>query len=216
MSNIVESFKRINSNIINLKPKKPVNIVAISKTFPIDHIRPLINLGHNHFGENKVQEAVIKWKQVKNENRSIKLHMVGKLQSNKAKNAVEIFDYIHSLDNQKLADLLHKNEKNLGKKLKYFIQVNIGNEIQKSGIPTSEVENFYDYCSKEKNLDIIGLMIIPPNDQNSKKYFQSLSNLGKTLGLSDLSMGMSSDYLEAVKSNATFIRVGSLIFGKRG
>ncbi len=216
MSNIVESFKRINSNIINLKPKKPVNIVAISKTFPIDHIRPLINLGHNHFGENKVQEAVIKWKQVKNENRSIKLHMVGKLQSNKAKNAVEIFDYIHSLDNQKLADLLHKNEKNLGKKLKYFIQVNIGNELQKSGIPTSEVENFYDYCSKEKNLDIIGLMIIPPNDQNSKKYFQSLSNLGKTLGLSDLSMGMSSDYLEAVKSNATFIRVGSLIFGKRG
>ena len=115
MSNIVESFKKINSNIINLKPKKPVNIVAISKTFPIDHIRPLINLGHNHFGENKVQEAVIKWKQVKNENRSIKLHMVGKLQSNKAKNAVEIFDYIHSLDNQKLADLLHKNEKNLGK-----------------------------------------------------------------------------------------------------
>ena len=216
MSNIVESFKRINSNIINLKPKKPVNIVAISKTFPIDHIRPLINLGHNHFGENKVQEAVIKWKQVKSENRSIKLHMVGKLQSNKAKNAVEIFDYIHSLDNQKLADLLHKNEKNLGKKLKYFIQVNIGNELQKSGIPTSEVENFYDYCSKEKNLDIIGLMIIPPNDQNSKKYFQSLSNLGKTLGLSDLSMGMSSDYLEAVKSNATFIRVGSLIFGKRG
>ena len=182
MSNIVESFKRINSNIINLKPKKPVNIVAISKTFPIDHIRPLINLGHNHFGENKVQEAVIKWKQVKNENRSIKLHMVGKLQSNKAKNAVEIFDYIHSLDNQKLADLLHKNEKNLGKKLKYFIQVNIGNELQKSGIPTSEVENFYDYCSKEKNLDIIGLMIIPPNDQNSKKYFQSLSNLGKTFG----------------------------------
>ena len=216
MSNIVESFKRINSNIINLKPKKPVNIVAISKTFPIDHIRPLINLGHNHFGENKVQEAVIKWKQVKSENRSIKLHMVGKLQSNKAKNAVEIFDYIHSLDNQKLADLLHKNEKNLGKKLKYFIQVNIGNELQKSGIPTSEVENFYDYCSKEKNLDIIGLMIIPPNDQNSKKYFQSLSNLGKTLGLSDLSMGMSSDYLEAVKLNATFIRVGSLIFGKRG
>ena len=115
MSNIVESFKRINSNIINLKPKKPVNIVAISKTFPIDHIRPLINLGHNHFGENKVQEAVIKWKQVKNENRSIKLHMVGKLQSNKAKNAVEIFDYIHSLDNQKLADLLHKNEKILEK-----------------------------------------------------------------------------------------------------
>ena len=145
---------------------------------------------------------------------SIKLHMVGKLQSNKAKNAVEIFDYIHSLDNQKLADLLHKNEKNLGKKLKYFIQVNISNGLQKSGIPTSEVENFYDYCSKEKNLDIIGLMIIPPNDQNSKKYFQSLSNLGKTLGLSDLSMGMSSDYLEAVKSNATFIRVGSLIFGK--
>ena len=215
MSNIVESFKRINSNIINLKPKKPVNIVAISKTFPIDHIRPLINLGHNHFGENKVQEAVIKWKQVKNENRSIKLHMVGKLQSNKAKNAVEIFDYIHSLDNQKLADLLHKNEKNLGKKLKYFIQVNIGNELQKSGIPVNEIESYYNYCIKEKNLNIIGLMVIPPNDNNPVKYFKALNNLNISLGLQELSMGMSADYQEAITYNATYVRIGSSIFGKR-
>mgnify|MGYP001342819531 CR=1 FL=1 len=215
MSNIVESFKRINSNIINLKPKKPVNIVAISKTFPIDHIRPLINLGHNHFGENKVQEAVIKWKQVKSENRSIKLHMVGKLQSNKAKNAVEIFDYIHSLDNQKLADLLHKNEKNLGKKFKYFIQVNIGNEIQKSGIPVNELDAFYNYCRNEINLKILGLMIIPPIDQNVDKYFKSLNELNKSLALEDISMGMSADYLDAIKHGSTFVRIGSSIFGSR-
>ena len=161
MTSIVESFKKINSNIIKLDLKKNVNIIAVSKTFSIDHIKPLIDFGHTHFGENKVQEAITKWSDVKKEKPNIKLHMVGKLQSNKAKNAVEIFDYIHSLDNQKLADVLSKVQNNKNKFLKYFIQVNIGNEIQKSGISISELDDFYNYCVNEKKLEIIGLMIIP-------------------------------------------------------
>ena len=141
--------------------------------------------------------------------------MVGKLQSNKAKNAVRIFDYIHSLDNQKLADILSKSEKNYGKSLKYFIQVNIGNELQKSGVSINEVENFYNYCTNEIKLNIQGLMILPPNDQNSKKYYETLNNLNLSLGMSELSMGMSSDYEDAVRNNSTFVRIGSNIFGKR-
>ncbi len=215
MSSIIESFKKINSNIISLKPKKKVTIVAVSKTFTLEHISPLIDFGHNHFGENKVQEATSKWENIKKEKKNIKLHMVGKLQSNKAKNAVRIFDYIHSLDNQKLADILSKSEKNYGKSLKYFIQVNIGNELQKSGVSINEVENFYNYCTNEIKLNIQGLMILPPNDQNSKKYFETLNNLNLSLGMSELSMGMSSDYEDAVKFNSTFVRIGSLIFGSR-
>jgi len=215
MSSIIESFKKINSNIISLKPKKKVTIVAVSKTFTLEHISPLIDFGHNHFGENKVQEATSKWENIKKEKKNIKLHMVGKLQSNKAKNAVRIFDYIHSLDNQKLADILSKSEKNYGKSLKYFIQVNIGNELQKSGVSINEVENFYNYCTNEIKLNILGLMILPPNDQNSKKYFETLNNLNLSLGMSELSMGMSSDYEDAVKFNSTFVRIGSLIFGSR-
>ena len=215
MSTIIERYNKIKSNILSLNPKKQINIVAVSKTFPLDHIKPLIDYGHNHFGENKVQEASHKWKEIKKIKKNLKLHMVGKLQSNKAKNAVEIFDYIHSLDSQKLADVLSKSQKNLNRSLKYFIQVNIGNEPQKSGIPFNELEGFYDYCMKEKKLEILGLMIIPPNDQNPEKYFKLTNELNKSFELKELSMGMSADYHEAVKFNSTFVRVGSLIFGER-
>ena len=215
MSSIVDSFNKINSNITKLDLKKNVNIIAVSKTFSIDHIRPLIDYGHIHFGENKVQEAKTKWSEVKKEKPNIKLHMVGKLQSNKAKNALEIFDYIHSLDNQKLADVLSKAQENKNKYLKYFIQVNIGNEIQKSGIPASELDDFYNYCVNEKKLKIIGLMVIPPNDNNTIKYFKLVNNLNSSLELKQLSMGMSADYIEALNHGATFVRIGSSIFGER-
>ena len=212
---IVQRFEKIKSNIEILKPSRKINIVAISKTFDLNHIKPLIDYGHNHFGENKVQEAVTKWTDLKKNMKDLNLHMVGKLQSNKAKNAVEIFDYIHSLDNQKLADVLSKSQKNSNRYLKYFIQVNIGNELQKSGIHINDLESFYNYCTREKKLDVIGLMVIPPNDDNTKKYFQSVSNLNSSLGLKELSMGMSSDYVEAINQNATFVRIGSSIFGSR-
>ena len=216
MNTIIQRFNKIKSNITSIKPIRPVNIVAVSKTFALNHIQPLIDHGHKHFGENKVQEAFSKWRELKNSNNSLNLHMVGKLQSNKAKRAVEIFDYIHSLDNQKLADILSKEQQNLGKKLKYFIQVNIGNELQKSGVRAQELDNFYNYCIKEKNLNVIGLMVIPPNDNNTNKYFKILDELNNSLSLKELSMGMSADYYEAIKNNATFVRIGSLIFGNRG
>jgi len=215
MNIIIERFNKIKSNIENFKPKKKVKIVAISKTFAIDHIKPLIDYGHEHFGENKVQEALAKWSDVKIKNHNLKLHMVGKLQTNKVKTALKIFDYVHSLDNQKLADSLAKNQNTMGRSLKYFIQVNIGNELQKSGIPINELDAFYTYCSKEQNLDIIGLMVIPPNDGDPKKYFKSLNDLNNSLALNELSMGMSADYLEAIHFNATFVRLGSSIFGSR-
>ena len=216
MNTIIQRFNKIKSNITSIKPIRPVNIVAVSKTFALNHIQPLIDHGHKHFGENKVQEAFSKWSELKNSNNSLNLHMVGKLQSNKAKKAVEIFDYIHSLDSQKLADILSKEQQNLGKKLKYFIQVNIGNELQKSGVRAQELDNFYNYCIKEKNLNVIGLMVIPPNDNNTNKYFKILDELNNSLSLKELSMGMSADYYEAIKNNATFVRIGSLIFGNRG
>ena len=212
---IVERFNKIKSNILKQQPTRPVKIVAVSKTFPLSHIKPLIDYGHDHFGENKVQECFSKWTEIKKINHNLKLHMIGKLQSNKAKNAVEIFDFIHSLDNQKLADALEKNQKKINKNLKYFIQVNIGNEMQKSGIPVNELDPFYNYCTKEINLDVIGLMVLPPNEKNSKKYFEELYNLNNSLALNELSMGMSSDYLDAINQNSTFVRIGSLIFGSR-
>ncbi len=215
MNTIVERYKKINSNIATIKPEQKVNIIAVSKTFPLEHIKPLIDHGHIHFGENKVQEADAKWSVMKNRNQNLKLHMIGKLQSNKAKDAVKLFDYIHSLDNQKLADALAKHQTNLNKNLNYFIQVNIGNEIQKSGIPVGELDPFYNYCRNEINLNILGLMVIPPNDNDPEKYFKSLNELNKSLALQDLSMGMSSDYMEAIRHGATFIRVGSSIFGHR-
>ena len=212
---IIERFNKIKSNIDDLKPSKPVNIVAISKTFSLDHIKPLIDFGHNHFGENKVQEAIVKWTDLKSNNKNLNLHMVGKLQSNKAKDAVKLFDYIHSLDNQKLADTLAKHQMTLKRNLNYFIQVNIANETQKSGIPVSQLDPFYNYCKNEINLNIVGLMVIPPNDNNAAKYFKSLNELNKSLALQDLSMGMSADYLEAIKYGSTFVRIGSSIFGRR-
>ena len=215
MSTIIERINKIKLNITSVKPIQKVNIIAISKTFSLDHINPLIEYGHKHFGENKVQEATTKWSEIVKENKNIKLHMVGKLQSNKAKDAVRIFDYIHSLDNKKLADALAKHQMNLKKNLDYFIQINIENEIQKSGIPIGELDSFYNYCKYEINLNVIGLMVIPPNDNNPIKYFKLMSELNKSLALKDLSMGMSADYIEAIKHGATFIRIGSSIFGER-
>tara|TARA_B100001248_G_scaffold200298_1_gene154552 strand:- start:61 stop:711 length:651 start_codon:yes stop_codon:yes gene_type:complete len=215
MSIIIERFKKIQSNIASLESINPVNIIAVSKTFPLEHIQPLVDHGHIHYGENKVQEASAKWANLKKKNQNLKLHMIGKLQSNKAKDAVKIFDYIHSLDNQKLADALAKHQKNFNKNLEYFIQVNIGNELQKSGISVNELDPFYNYCSKEINLKIIGLMVIPPNDNNSNKYFKSLNELNKSLALRNLSMGMSADYIDAIRNGSTFVRIGSSIFGAR-
>ena len=215
MNTIVERLEKIKSNIATIKVNKPINIIAVSKTFNLDHIQPLIDHGHTHFGENKVQEAFSKWVEKKKENKNLKLHMIGKLQSNKAKDAVKLFDYIHSVDNQRLADALAKHQKNLNRNLKYFIQINIGNEIQKSGISINELEAFYNYCINEIKLDIIGLMVIPPNDDNPEKYFKSVNELNKSLSLENLSMGMSADYVQAVKHGSSFVRIGSLIFGNR-
>ena len=215
MNIIIDRFEKIKSKISSLKADKPVNIIAVSKTFSLDYIQPLIDYGHIHFGENKVQETLSKWSEQKKINNSLKLHMIGKLQSNKAKDAVKIFDYIHSVDNQKLADVLAKSQKNLNKNLKYFIQVNIGNEIQKSGIPVNDLDGFYNYCVKEINLNILGLMVIPPINQSPQKYFKLLNDLNKSLSLENLSMGMSADYIDAVKYGSNFVRVGSSIFGSR-
>tara|TARA_Y100000992_G_scaffold284016_1_gene233809 strand:+ start:366 stop:1016 length:651 start_codon:yes stop_codon:yes gene_type:complete len=215
MNIIVERFNKIKSNISKIDNSNALKIIAISKTFPLEHIMPLIELGHDHFGENKVQEADTKWHKVKKEKKNLRLHMVGKLQSNKAKKAVEIFDYIHSLENQKLADILSKCQNEINKSINYFIQVNIGNESQKAGIQYNEVDQFYNYCTREKKMNIIGLMAIPPNDENTEKYFKSLSELNSSLGLKELSMGMSSDYMKAINYKATYLRIGSAIFGER-
>ena len=215
MNIIIERFNKIKSNISKIDSSNSLKIIAISKTFSLNHIMPLIELGHNHFGENKVQEAVAKWSQIKKEKDNLQLHMVGKLQNNKAKKAVEIFDYIHSLDSQKLADALSKCQNEINKSINYFIQVNIGNELQKSGIQYNEVDEFYNYCTREKKMNILGLMAIPPNDDNTEKYFKSLSELNSSLGLKELSMGMSSDYMKAINYKATYLRIGSAIFGER-
>ena len=215
MNIIIERFNKIQSNISKLNNSKSPKIVAVSKTFSLDHIMPLIEHGHNHFGENKVQEAEAKWLQIKKEKKNLQLHMIGKLQSNKAKQAVKIFDYIHSLDSQKLADILSKSQNEINKSINYFIQVNIGNEKQKSGINYNEVDQFYNYCSKEKKMNILGLMAIPPQDENTEKYFKSLSDLNSSLGLTELSMGMSSDYIQAINYKASYLRIGSAIFGDR-
>ena len=215
MNTIVERFQKIQSNIASLKSDQKVDIIAVSKTFSLDHIKPLIDHGHVHFGENKVQEALAKWSEQKKINQNLKLHMIGKLQTNKAKDAVKLFDYIHSLDNQKLADALSKHQVNLNKNLQYFIQVNIGNEIQKSGVPVNELDAFYNYCVNEINLKIVGLMVIPPIDQKADKYFKTLNELNKSLGLENMSMGMSADYNEAIQHGSTYVRIGSSIFGAR-
>jgi pyridoxal phosphate enzyme (YggS family) len=211
MNLIIQRFENIKSLINNSN----VKIIAVSKTFTYDHIKPLVEHGHIHFGENKVQEAQSKWGEIKQKNSNIKLHMIGKLQSNKAKEAINLFDYIHSLDNQKLADFLAKHENTTQKKLKYFIQVNIGNEKQKSGIGIELLDDFYYYCTKDLNINVIGLMAIPPNDGNVSVHFRNLMELNKSLGLKEISMGMSGDFQEALNHDTTYVRIGSSIFGNR-
>ena len=211
MSSIINNFEKIKALINNNK----VNIIAVSKSFQFEYIKPLVDYGHKHFGENKVQEAKIKWFKAKDKTPNINLHMIGRLQSNKAKDAIKLFDYIHSLDSTKLADLLAKFEQSLNIKRKYFIQVNLANEKQKNGINIEKVDEFYNYCSRALQLNIVGLMAIPPVNENESKYFKLLMQLNQSLGLSELSMGMSADFKEALKYNTTFVRIGSAIFGKR-
>ena len=215
MHNVVKNLIYI-ENLIKSKANhdKLVQIIAVSKTFPIENILPLIKHGHIHYGENKVQEALDKWSDIKNKNHNIKLHLIGKLQTNKVKLALGIFDYIHSLDSKKLANKIADQQIKQEKKPKIFIQVNIGNEEQKSGINKENLIDFYNYC-KNLNLNIIGTMCIPPDDTNTAIYFSEMSEINQKLNFTELSMGMSSDYLEAIKNNATYIRVGSSIFGNR-
>ena len=202
---------------IKSKFKESVNskIIAVSKTFSMIEIKPLIDHGHIHFGENKVQESVEKWTDVKSSFQNIRLHMIGKLQTNKVKYVIPLFDYIHSLDNLKLAEKISEEQKKRNKYLKIFIQVNIGNEDQKSGINPKDLKDFYNKCALDLNLDVIGLMCIPPQDGDVKKYFTEMLDLKNSLDLKELSMGMSSDYIEAIEHGSTFVRIGSKIFGNR-
>ena len=210
----------INLNLIKEELKNKINnyhnvkIIAVSKTFPIEAIMPLIEHGHLEYGENKVQEATIKWTDIKLANPNIKLHLIGKLQTNKVKFAIKLFDYIHSVDTKKLAKKIADEKFKQNKKIKIFLQVNIGDEEQKSGISKDKLNDFYSYC-KNLNLDVVGLMCIPPANDNAEKYFKEMTVLAKKLGLKELSMGMSADYLKAVKNSSTYIRIGSSIFGKR-
>ena len=214
----VKNLLKIKSNVkiklseINKSSEFP-KIIAVSKTFKIDHIEPLINHGHLDYGENKVQEAYEQWSEIKN-NKNIKLHLIGGLQSNKVKIAVKLFDYIHSLDSEKLANKIAKQEIELKRKVKLFIQVNIGNELQKSGISEKDLVDFFEYC-KDLKLNILGLMCIPPFDEDSTKYFIKMRELNKKIGLNELSMGMSSDYLKAIEHGSSYVRIGSDIFGNR-
>ena len=202
--------------IVDRKQLKLIpEIIAITKTFALNKISPLIDGGHIHFGENKVQEAEEKWIQVKKKNKKIKLHMVGKLQSNKAKKAVQIFDYIHSLDNIKLAQKISLFEKELNKKTKLFIQVNVADEDQKSGISFNDLNSFHSYCSNELSLNVIGLMCLPPINADVKKYFDLLKEKSVNLNLQDLSIGMSSDYKQAILCGSTYLRLGTILFGQR-
>ena len=213
-----KSIINLNSIREDLKSKinnyQNVKIIAVSKTFSIELIMPLIEYGHLEFGENKVQEAISKWTDVKLINPSIKLHLIGKLQTNKVKLALKLFDYIHSVDNKKLAKKIADEELKQNKKIKIFLQVNIGDEEQKSGINKDYLEDLHTYC-KNLNLDIVGLMCIPPADNKSEIFFQKMKMLAKELNLPELSMGMSADYIEAARNSATYLRIGSNIFGQR-
>tara|TARA_Y100000389_G_C17439820_1_gene507858 strand:- start:1040 stop:1684 length:645 start_codon:yes stop_codon:yes gene_type:complete len=214
MHDVLNKLLLINNEI--QKKNSKVKIIAVTKTFPLNTVLPLINHGHIDYGENKVQEALEKWSSLKEDFPKIKLHMIGKLQTNKVKYALPLFDYIHSLDSFKLAQKIHNEQKKINKKIKIFIQVNIGNEDQKSGISPENLEEFYKKCNDELELKIIGLMCIPPNDRNSDLYFSKMNELLNAIGLKELSMGMSNDYLKAVEHNSSFIRIGSKIFGNRG
>ena len=197
-----------------IKNYQDVKVIAVSKTFPIEAIMPLIKYGHLEYGENKVQEAITKWTDIKLVNPNIKLHLIGKLQTNKVKFALKLFDYIHSVDNKKLAKKIADEELKQNKKIKIFLQVNIGDEKQKSGINKDYLEDLHTYC-KNLNLDVIGLMCIPPVNNKSEIFFKQMALLNKKLNLLELSMGMSADYIEAAKNSATYLRIGSNIFGKR-
>ena len=218
MHNIVKNLLDIENNIklhlsennISRHPK----VIAVSKTFNIDKILPLIQHGHLHYGENKVQEAIEKWTEIKKTNSKIQLHMIGKLQTNKVKLAVQLFDYIHSVDNKKLAKKIFDEQLKLNKKVKIFLQVNIGDENQKSGVGKSEINQLVSYC-KEIGLEVIGLMCIPPLDIDPKRYFEEMQKLNESLGFTELSMGMSSEFLVAVKYLSTYLRIGYSIFGQR-
>lgn len=214
IENLVKIKDQINKCLIEFKKNNIPKIIAVSKTFPIEKILPLIEYGHKDFGENKVQESLNKWRDIKHKNTDIRLHLLGRLQSNKVKSAVDIFDYIHSVDNEKLAKKISEESMKIKKDIKIFIQVNIGNEEQKSGIKVENLFEFYEYC-KDLKLNVIGLMCIPPYNQNPQKFFVEMQSLNKKLKLNELSMGMSADYLEAVQYSSTFVRIGSSIFGER-
>ena len=212
MENVVKNYNLIKQEI---SEKKNVKLVAVTKTFPISYILPVINEGHTDFGENKVQEAMEKWTSIKQDFPKINLHLIGKLQTNKVKFVLPLFDYIHSLDSLKLASKISDEQTKKNFRPKIFIQVNIGKEAQKSGIEVCNLNNFYEKCVNEFKLNIIGLMCIPPFEKDSQPYFLEMKKLSQNLGLKDISMGMSDDYLEALKHGSTFIRVGSKIFGAR-
>ena len=214
VKNLLDIENDIKTYLNKLNVKNNPKIVAVSKTFKIDKILPLIEHGHIDYGENKVQEAVEKWTEIKKINPKLRLHMIGKLQTNKVKFAVQIFDYIHSVDSEKLAKKIADEQKKIDKKIKIFLQVNIGDEDQKSGINKNQVDPLVSYC-KEINLDLIGLMCIPPANIDPENYFIEMNKLNETLGFSELSMGMSSDFLKATKYYSTYLRIGSSIFGKR-
>ena len=214
VKNLLDVENSINIHLNKLNINNNPKIVAVSKTFKIDKILPLIDHGHVDYGENKVQEAFEKWTEIKKINSNIKLHMIGKLQTNKVKFAVQIFDYIHSVDSQKLAKKIADEQNKINKKIKIFLQVNIGDENQKSGINKAEINQLVSYC-KEIGLDLIGLMCIPPANIDPERYFDEMNKLNKTLDLNELSMGMSSDFLIATKYFSTYVRIGSSIFGKR-
>ena len=214
VQNLIKIEKNIQSNLNNLKINNQTKIIAVSKTFKEDKILPLIHHGHIDFGENKVQEAVDKWTNLKKENSNLKLHMIGKLQTNKVKYAVKLFDYIHSVDNEKLAKKISDEDKKINKKTKIFIQVNIGGEDQKSGVSKSEMHKLVKYC-REIKLEVLGLMCIPPIDHDPTIHFEYMRKLNTEFGFTELSMGMSSDYLKASEYSATYLRIGSRIFGQR-
>ena len=214
VQNLLDIENKIKLNLNNLNIKQLPKIIAVSKTFSIDKIQPLISYGHLHFGENKVQEAVEKWSDIKKNSPEIQLHMIGKLQSNKVKFAIKLFDFIHSVDNKKLMKKISDEQKKLNKKIQIFLQVNIGNESQKSGVESDNIQEFIDY-SEELNLNVLGLMCIPPIDKDPIIFFEKMNSLNKKFGFKELSMGMSSDYLKAAENFSSYLRIGSGIFGQR-
>jgi pyridoxal phosphate enzyme (YggS family) len=214
--NLIQIEKEIQSNIVDLDVStKLPRIIAVSKTHPMTNILPLINHGHLDFGENKVQEAIDKWQETKRQSDNLNLHMIGKLQTNKVKQAIALFDFIHSVDNFKLAEKIANEQIKQKKTIKLFIQVNIGEETQKNGIEISNLENFYKQCIDDLNLKVVGLMCLPPLNQEVDLYFLKMKDIHEKLGLKELSMGMSNDYLKAIKFNSSYLRIGSKIFGQR-